>query len=225
MGAWNSYGMALDKGETYNFSMWVKKLGFAGKAEVFIRGARSVLSTVAEIELSGNGGGWVKVSCFVKALETQMGRLVIIFKGSGHIGVDCVSLLPSKVWGDPDKYRNGKLSPRIVKVLKDCHPSFFRFPGGCIVEGTDLQTRYRWKDSVGPVENRPLNENRWQYTFTHRFFPDYYQSYGLGFYEYFLLSEDIGAEPLPVLSCGLACQYQNDDESAPYAPPLPPPAR
>lgn len=64
------------------------------------------------------------------------------------------------------------------------------------------------------VENRPLNENRWQYTFTHRFFPDYYQSYGLGFYEYFLLSEEMGAAPLPILNCGLSCQYQNNDPKA-----------
>ena len=64
------------------------------------------------------------------------------------------------------------------------------------------------------MENRPLNENRWHYTFQHRFFPDYFQTYGMGFYEFFLLSEDIGAEPLPVLSCGLACQYQNDDMEA-----------
>ena len=98
--------------------------------------------------------------------------------------------------------------------MADIHPGVFRFPGGCIVEGTDLATRYDWKKSVGPVENRPLNENRWQYTFTHRFFPDYYQSYGLGFYEYFLLSEEMGAAPLPILNCGLSCQYQNSDPKA-----------
>lgn len=66
--------------------------------------------------------------------------------------------------------------------------------------------------TVGAVENRPLNENRWHYTFKHRFFPDYFQTYGLGFFEYFQLSEDIGAEPLPILNCGLVCQYQNDPD-------------
>ena len=71
-----------------------------------------------------------------------------------------------------------------------------------------------WKKSVGPVENRPLNENRWEYTFPHRFYPDYFQSYGLGFFEFFQLSEEIGAEPLPVLSCGLSCQFQNSDAEA-----------
>ena len=77
-----------------------------------------------------------------------------------------------------------------------------------------MESRYQWKNSVGPVENRPLNENRWHYTFPHRFFPDYFQTYGLGFYEFFLLSEEIGSEPLPVLSCGLACQFQNESEEA-----------
>ena len=88
-------------------------------------------------------------------------------------------------------------------------------PGGCIVEGTDLDSRYQWKNSVGPVENRPLNENRWHYTFGHRFYPDYFQSYGLGFFEYFQLCEDFGCEPLPVISCGLSCQFQNPDPTKP----------
>ena len=83
------------------------------------------------------------------------------------------------------------------------------------MEGVDLATRYQWKNSVGPVENRPLNQNRWEYTFDHRYFPDYYQSYGLGFFEFFLLAEDIGAEPLPVISCGLSCQFQNPDPTKP----------
>ena len=88
VGAWNYYGMALEKGETYDFSMWVKRLGFEGKAEVFIRGARSVLTTKAEISLSGSDGEWVKVRCSVNALKTELGRLVIIFTGNGHIGID-----------------------------------------------------------------------------------------------------------------------------------------
>ena len=101
----------------------------------------------------------------------------------------------------------------VAQALEDLHPGVFRFPGGCIVEGTDLETRYQWKNSVGPVENRPLNENRWHYTFTHRYFPDYFQSYGLGFFEYFQLAEEIGAEPLPVLNVGMACQFQNGVEA------------
>lgn len=80
------------------------------------------------------------------------------------------------------------------------------------MEGNDLATRYQWKNTIGPVENRPVNENRWNYEFKHKFFPDYFQSYGLGFFEYFQLSEDFGAEPLPVLSVGFSCQFQRGRE-------------
>ncbi len=199
VGAWNYYGMPLEKGETYNFSMWVKKLGFKGKAEVYVRGARSVLTTKAEIELEGDGGEWVKVRCTFKALETELGRLVILFKGNGHLGMDYVSLLPSTVWGDPDKYRNGKLSPRIVRALKECNPSFLRFPGGCVVEGDEaFENQYRWRNTVGPLEQRKQIANTWGYM----------QSYGVGFYEYFCLCEDLGMAPLPVLHCGLLCQIR-----------------
>jgi len=86
-------------------------------------------------------------------------------------------------------------------------PGFIRFPGGCIVEGTDLANRYQWKKTVGPVEERPININRWNTEFAHRLTPDYYQTAGLGFFEYFQLAEDIGAAPLPILNCGMACQF------------------
>lgn len=102
----------------------------------------------------------------------------------------------------------------LAQKLADINPGLLRFPGGCIVEGTELSDRYQWKNTVGPVENRPLNLNRWEYTFPYRYFPDYHQSYGLGFYEYFLLAEELGASPLPVLNVGLVCQYQNPEDSA-----------
>jgi len=109
----------------------------------------------------------------------------------------------------------------LAQALADLHPGIFRFPGGCIIEGNNLDTRYNWKNSVGPVENRPVNENRWNYIFQHRFTPDYFQSYGLGFFEYFQLCEDFGADALPVVNCGMACQFVTDqcvpvDDLDPY---------
>jgi alpha-N-arabinofuranosidase len=86
-----------------------------------------------------------------------------------------------------------------------------RFPGGCIVEGRYLSTRYQWKNTIGKPEERKLIINRWNDEFKHRPAPDYFQSFGLGFYEYFLLCEDIGAEPLPILNCGMACQFNSNE--------------
>ena len=100
-------------------------------------------------------------------------------------------------------------------------PGFLRFPGGCIVEGRTLARRYQWKKTVGPVADRELLINRWNTEFNHRLTPDYFQSFGLGFFEYFQLAEDMGAEPLPILSCGMACQFNTGelvpmDELNPY---------
>lgn len=117
--------------------------------------------------------------------------------------------MPVETW----KGRKNGLRLDLAQALADIHPGILRFPGGCIVEGTDLASRYQWKNTVGPVENRPLNENRWHYTFPHRFYPDYYQSGGLGFFEFFQFCEDIGATPLPIVNVGLACQYQNKADS------------
>ena len=143
---------------------------------------------------------WKKYQIILKPGATNPKAVLRIFLTSkGTVDLEHISLFPVDTWKG---HENG-LRKDLAQALADIHPGVFRFPGGCIVEGTDLATRYDWKKSVGPVENRPLNENRWQYTFTHRFFPDYYQSYGLGFYEYFLLSEEMGAAPLPILNCGL----------------------
>jgi alpha-N-arabinofuranosidase len=92
-------------------------------------------------------------------------------------------------------------------MIADLKPGFVRFPGGCIVEGRDLTNRYQWKTTVGPVEDRKMIMNRWNVEIESRQAPDYFQSFGLGFYEYFLLAEDLGAEPLPILNCGMSCQF------------------
>lgn len=152
-----------------------------------------------------------KYQVILKPEVTNPKAILRIFLASRQtVDLEHISLFPVDTW---QGHENG-LRKDLVQALADIKPGVFRFPGGCIVEGTDIASRYDWKKSVGMVENRPLNENRWQYTFPHRFFPDYYQSYGLGFYEFFQLSEEIGAEPLPVLSCGLACQFQNPNMDA-----------
>ena len=208
------FGIGVKAGADYRFSVWARVPdGRPGSLEVQLMDRSSMAEdqAFASARITVDSPEWKKYELVLHSDVTNpKATLRIFLSGRETVDVEHVSLFPVDTW----KGRENGLRKDLAQALYDLHPGLFRFPGGCIVEGTDLQTRYRWKDSVGPVENRPLNENRWQYTFTHRFFPDYYQSYGLGFYEYFLLSEDIGAEPLPVLSCGLACQYQNDDESA-----------
>lgn len=209
------FGVTYKKGAEYRFSVWARTPGKAAKMRVELVNPASMGERHfdAQADITVDSKEWKKYDVVLKPEENcGKGRLRIFLAKPDDTTLDLehISLFPVDTW----KGREGGLRKDLAQKLYDLKPGVFRFPGGCIVEGTDLNTRYQWKNTVGPVENRPVNENRWHYTFPHRFYPDYYQSGGLGFFEFFQLSEDVGAEPLPVLSVGLACQFQNHDASA-----------
>ena len=209
------FGIGYAKGEEYRFSVWARvPEGGTGKIRVMLCDPNTMeeRQQFVEKELTIDSKEWKKYTVVLKSTKTvDKGTLrVMLSRGSAVVDLEHISLFPVNTFNG---HENG-MRKDLAQALADLKPGVFRFPGGCIVEGTDLNTRYQWKNSVGPVENRPLNENRWHYTFDYRFFPDYYQSYGLGFYEYFLLCEEIGATALPVVSVGLACQFQNYNEEA-----------
>ena len=208
------FGIGVKAGEQYRFSVWARsETPVTLRVELANTASMGENHFVAQQTITVNGNEWKKYEALISPSETLDKSTLRIFmetRGGASVDLEHISLFPVDTW----KGREGGLRKDLAQALADLKPGIFRFPGGCIVEGTDLATRYNWKNTVGPVENRPLNENRWEYTFPHRFYPDYFQSYGLGFFEFFQLSEDIGAEPLPIVSCGLACQFQNDSEDA-----------
>ena len=205
------FGIGIDKDEEYRFTVWAKTVSGDANVEVSLVDESTMEEhqefATAELKVSGNE--WKKYELILKSPKTvQKANLRLLLKGKNGVALEHVSLFPKHTFKD----RENGMRRDLAQALYDLHPGVFRFPGGCIVEGSSLDQRYQWKNSIGPVENRPLNGNRWLSTFNYRLFPDYYQSYGLGFYEYFLLSEDIGAEPLPVLNVGMACQFQNHND-------------
>ena len=205
------FGIGVKEGEEYRFSVWARGENQKISVQLVKNNTMEERQAFVTKDIEINSKEWKQYEITFASPRTEpKAHLRIFLESAGPVDLEHVSLFPVDTWNG---HKNG-LRKDLAQALYDTNPGVFRFPGGCIVEGTDLDTRYDWKKSVGPVENRPLNENRWHYTFKHRFFPDYFQSYGLGFYEYFLLSEELGAEPLPILSCGLACQFQNTDENA-----------
>jgi len=215
------FGISVKKDETYRFSVYAR-CPEGGKSVIEVQIADYALDmnqhriTRAKIEIEGKE--WKKYTAELTPFEDCEDAVLRIFLRSSKgdkpsVAADCattdlehVSLFPKNTW----KGRENGMRQDLAQRLNDLHPGVFRFPGGCIVEGTNIEDRYNWKNTVGPVENRPLNLNRWQYEFDYRFYPDYYQSYGLGFFEFFQLAEDFGADALPVIFCGLTCQFEND---------------
>jgi alpha-N-arabinofuranosidase len=211
------FGIGVLKGEEYRFSVWAKAPQGNAKIRIQLIDESSMEEhqEFASAKLDINSDQWKRYEVIITSPKTDnKSNLRIYLDGDNRVDLEHVSLFPVNTF----KGRRNGMRRDIAQALADEHPGVLRFPGGCIVEGVDLATRYQWKNTIGPVENRPLNENRWEYTFDYRFFPDYFQSYGLGFFEFFQLAEDIGAEPLPVLNVGMACQFQNWDKESAHVP-------
>ncbi|MFN4254788.1 MAG: alpha-L-arabinofuranosidase C-terminal domain-containing protein [Saprospiraceae bacterium] len=198
-------GMGVRAGEGYDFSVWAKTAGNE-PITLKIELQNPAGEVIGKADLTVKNKDWAKqkVSFTCSATEPKA-KLFIWLEGKGAVDLDMISLFPQKTW----KGRAGGLRPDLVQLLADMKPGFLRFPGGCIVEGRELATRYQWKKTVGDIENREMIVNRWNTEFAHRPTPDYFQTFGLGFFEYFQLAEDIGAEPLPILNCGMACQFNS----------------
>jgi alpha-L-arabinofuranosidase len=200
-------GMGVSGGAEFTFSAWVRLPGEGPKTlHAAVVGPKG--EKLGAADLSGFGGAWKRYETTLKVSATEpKAKLNLTFDGKGDIDLDMVSLFPR----DTFKNRPNGLRRDLVQLLADMRPGFIRFPGGCIVEGKRIPLRYQWKKTVGDVSERRALINRWNDELPLRPTPDYYQSFGLGFYEYFQLAEDIGASPLPVLSCGMACQFDSNE--------------
>jgi alpha-L-arabinofuranosidase len=206
-GLWNSgyRGVGVESGAEYRFSAYVRS-----------GGPKSIRATITDASgheigsgtLTGFDGQWERYETVIRTTATdQHARFNLFLDEKGDVDLDMISLFPVDTWA----HRPNGLRKDLVQLLADMHPGFIRFPGGCIVEGRRLVNRYRWKTTVGDIAERQTIVNRWNDEFDHRPTPDYFQSFGLGFYEYFQLAEDIGAAPLPILNCGMACQFNSGE--------------
>ncbi|MCM3632734.1 alpha-L-arabinofuranosidase C-terminal domain-containing protein [Paenibacillus camelliae] len=188
-------GISLKQGEQYLFSMYAKREDSKSEAEavsIAVENPDGVVLAEASIAVSGNE--WTRYEAILTAKSTDhSGRLILLTKGTGSLALDHVSLFPKETF----KQRSNGMRQDIASMLQELKPKFMRFPGGCLVHdgslnADDRNSMYRWKNTIGPVHDRPARRSNWGYN----------QTLGLGYYEYFVLSEDIGAKPIPVLPAG-----------------------
>ena len=204
-------GIGVEQGKDYRFSAWVRTSGPKALRATLTDPDGHEIGTASLTGLTG--AAWAHYEAILRPTATADHATFNLFLDEpGTVDLDMVSLYPTDTWAN----RPNGLRKDLVQLLHDMHPGFLRFPGGCIVEGRQLATRYRWKTTVGDINQRQTLINRWNNEFDHRPTPDYFQSFGLGFYEYFQLAEDIGAKSLPILNCGMACEF-NSGETAKLA--------
>lgn len=194
-------GMVVRAGEEYLFSCWVRlNAHLTPRVEGAFPAVRVALEDASGAPLgeartfTPEEGGWRYIEFSLHALRgCDVGRLTITCFQPAVLDFDMVSLFPKNTF----RGRRNGLRRDLAEKIAALQPRFVRFPGGCVVHSGSLDAHsrdslYRWKNTIGPLEERPVRRNRW----------DYSQSNGLGFYELFQFCEDIGAQPLPVLSAG-----------------------
>jgi alpha-L-arabinofuranosidase len=191
------WGIAVQRGKRYRFTMYARCDGqFRGALTVSLQSADG--QVYAQRTLRGFGKDWKPFTSTLTANGTDpKARLVLTANGDGALWLDMVSLIPV----DTFKRRPNGLRADLAQMLAALKPSFVRFPGGCFVEGDRMQNALRWRDTLGDVAERPARWCVWNYTSTQ----------GLGLHEYLLMCKDLGAEPMLVVNCGMACQYRNGD--------------
>ncbi|MDR6562198.1 MULTISPECIES: alpha-L-arabinofuranosidase C-terminal domain-containing protein [unclassified Arcicella] len=184
--------IVIKQGEKYSFSMFARQLS-SNPIAITISLQTPKGKVVAESKININTKDWNKYTATLTAsASNDSTSLVILATTKGKIALDVVSLFPEKTFLN----RQNGLRADLAQLLADMKPSFIRFPGGCLAHGDGLGNMYRWKNTVGPIEQRVEQKNIW----------GYHQTAGLGYYEYFQFCEDIGAKPLPVLPAAVSCQ-------------------
>lgn len=205
-------GIAVERGKRYDFSVWARTTR-KSTLEVALRDTDGKsFAKVRAVKVRGDR--WTRYTVALTAKKTSNhARLAVQATGTGTVRLDMVSLFPR----DTYKGRDNGLRKDLVRKIAALNPGFIRFPGGCLVntgshEGYDAASgyqrarSYQWKDTIGPVETRATNANFWGYN----------QTYGLGYFEYFQLAEDLGALPVPVVPALVSGCGQNkatDDDA------------
>jgi len=185
-------GISVKAGERYNFSLFAHLISADPiPLNISLRSKKGEI--YGEVNLSADVKNWKRYAAVITVNQTDAdARLVVLAKGKGTLAIDVISLFPQKTF----KNRPNGLRADLAQAIADIKPHFLRFPGGCLTHGDGIQNIYRWKNTIGPVEQRVEQRNIW----------NYHQSMGLGYFEYFQFCEDIGAKPLPVLAAGVSCQ-------------------
>ncbi len=180
------------KGEGFKCSFFAKQLS-ENPVDVYVSLQDKKGNVLAESKINIHNRDWSNYTTTLTSSDNcDSTQVVLLAVTNGKLALDLISVFPDNTF----KGRENGLRKDLAQLLADMKPSFIRFPGGCLAHGDGIGNMYRWKNTIGPLEQRVEQKNLW----------GYHQTAGLGYYEYFQFCEDIGAKPLPVLPAAVSCQ-------------------
>ena len=205
--------MGFKKGVNYHLAFYVKNVDFDGTMTASLSSPSNNAPVV--LSLPEKGSVWQEVTAVIPSAETEDGGLLLSLDGSGTLLFDCFELVGEDSYGFSDPHwKYVSLRSDLYNALKELSPSFIRFPGGCLAEGTSLKNLYDWKETIGELSERKHYVNIWN--------DDdnglaYDNTNSMGYHEYFQLCEDLGAKALPILNAGTICQFKMGKDGKSYS--------
>lgn len=182
------FGMNIVQGNSYTFKLAARAIeGFDNPITIQLKDSKG--NELVSGEIRGFGNDWKYYTLNLTAIGSDTkAHLEISGNGNGKLFIDMVSLMPDKTW------KNHGLRTDLAEAMAALQPKFFRFPGGCWVEGEDFAHMNHWKNTIGNIDTRTPLWNIWEYNATN----------GIGYHEYLQLAEDLGAEPLFCINAGIS---------------------
>ena len=184
------WGMAVRPGTTYKGS-------FYAKADTEAMGPINVSlvsdttgKAVASATVSGVGTEWKKFDFTLASGKVQASaenHLLLTVGHAGKLWIDMVSLMPPTY-----KNRENGNRPDLMEMMAGMHPTFLRLPGGNYLEGDLIDERFDWKNTIGPMVDRPTHRSPWNYQ----------SSDGLGLLEFLEWTEDLKIQTVLAVYAG-----------------------
>lgn len=194
------WGMNIQKDNLYTLRVIIRKSSdYNGtvRAKLLAKDGRVIGQTTLDVKEADVWKDELKV--IEPTDNDNEARLALEFDASGKVWLDYVSLFPPTYNG-----RYNGMRTDVAQYLADLKPAFFRWPGGCVVEGISLPNRFDWKKTLGDPAARSGEYSTWGYRC----------SYGMGYHEVLQYCEDIGAKMMFVCNVGLGCQFRMGDASS-----------
>lgn len=194
------WGMNLKAGEPYDMRVIIRTSpAYKGSVRALLTGADGKVLADKRLDMKAVGD-WKDLKFqMIPGANDPRGQLALEFDSPGTVWVDYVSLMPVATF----KNRPNGLRRDVAQKIADLNPAFFRWPGGCVVEGITLDNRFEWKKTLGDPASRFGEYSTWGYRC----------SYGFGYHEMLQFCEDIGAKAMYVCNVGLGCQFRMGDAS------------
>ncbi|XP_021900939.1 LOW QUALITY PROTEIN: alpha-L-arabinofuranosidase 1-like [Carica papaya] len=185
------WGMNIQGGKKYQVVLYLRSSRETSVAVSLASSNGSEILASANITVaSSDVGNWTRKEFVLEAKGTDPhARLQLTTTTKGALWFDQVSAMPL------DTYKGLGFRNDLFQMLVDIKPRFLRFPGGCYVEGEWLRNAFRWKETIGPWEQRPGHfGDVWKY----------WSDDGLGYLEYLQLAEELHAAPVWVFNIGIS---------------------